>query len=481
MTALPGWVLAVRCRVLAVWCWVLRAKCSVPGARCWRALMGTALVLIAACAPKTAVVTAPAAPRYPEFVFPAAAEAPPAGVLADHQAAWNLLQSGDARSAERRFASVLKRAPDFYPAHVGAGYVALSRKEYKEALPHFDQALAIDPAYAPALAGKGQTYLALDQREQALAAFDAALAADPGLTSIRSAADVLRFQGLQGGVAGARKAAESGRLADARTAYQEAIDASPQSPFLYRELAVVERRDGRLPEALQQIQKAIELDANDPRNFVVQADVLETMGQYDQAATALISAVALEPSDALNERIEGLRARAAFESMPPEFRSIEGSETITRAQLAALIGTRLDALVKRAPRQNLAVITDTRGSWAAQWIIAVTRAGFMDVYNNHTFQPGTLARRGDLAYAAGQILSVIGAENPRLGASLRNARRKFSDIPTGHLRYRAASMAVEAGVMQTFENDAFQLSRPVTGAEAVAAVKRLADLAGQRR
>jgi hypothetical protein len=64
---------------------------------------------------------------------------------------------------------------------------------------------------------------------------------------------------------------------------------------------------------------------------------------------------------------------------------------------------------------------------------------------------------------------------------LRNARRKFSDIPTGHLRYRAASMAVEAGVMQTFENDAFQLSRPVTGAEAVAAVKRLADLAGQRR
>jgi tetratricopeptide (TPR) repeat protein len=456
----------------------MSAGCSVLGAR-WLVL--SAALLIAACAPKAAVVTAPGAPRYPEFVFPAAAEAPPAAVLADHQAAWNLLQSGDARGAERRFGAVLKRAPDFYPAHAGVGYAALSRKDYKEALEQFDRALAINVSYAPALAGKGQTYLALNERTQALAAFDAALAADPGLTSVRSAADVLRFQGLQGDVAGARKAAESGRLAEARTAYQEAIKASPQSPFLYRELAVVDRRDGRLPEALQHIQKAIELDANDPRNFVVQADVLETMGQYEQAATALTSAVALEPSNALNDRIETLRARAAFEAMPPEFRSIEGSETITRAQLAALIGTRLDALVRRSPRQNPAVITDTRGSWAAQWIIPVARAGFMDVYNNHTFQPGALVRRGDLAYAVSQILGVIAAENPRLGASWRSVRRKFSDIPPGHLRYRAASLAVEAGVMQTSENDAFQLSRPVTGAEAVAAVQRLVDLAAQRR
>jgi tetratricopeptide (TPR) repeat protein len=439
------------------------------------------LALLAACAPKTAVVTAPGAPRYPEFVFPAAPEAPPAEVLAEHQAGWNLLQSGDARGAERRFSAVLKLAPEFYPARVGAAYVALSKKDYKAALSHFDEALAVNPSYAPALAGKGQTWLAMGDRTQALAAFDAALAADPGLSSIRSAADVLRFQGLQGGVAGARKAAEAGRLAEARTAYQQAIKASPQSPFLYRELAVVELRDARLPEALQDIQQAIELDANDSRNFIVQADVLEAMAQYDQAAKALTSAAALEPSDALTQRIEALRERAAFESMPPEFRSIEGSPTIDRAQLAALIGTRLDALVKRAPRQSAAVITDTRGSWAAQWIIPVARAGFMEVYSNHTFQPGAMIRRGDLAYSVSQILSVIATENPKAAAAWRDARRRFSDLSPGHLRYRAAATAVAAGVMRPLEDDAFQLSRPVTGAEAAAAVDRLAELAGQRR
>jgi tetratricopeptide (TPR) repeat protein len=437
---------------------------------------------VAGCAPREApVVTAPATPRFPEFVFPAAPTGQAPQLLNDHQSAWYLLQGGDARAAERRFSAVLKKAPEFFPAHAGLGYTAMSRKEYDRALEHFDRALQQAPAYAPALAGKGQTHLALNQRTEALAAFDAALAADPSLTAIRSAAEVLRFQGLQGGVAGARKAAEAGRLDEARTGYTQAIAASPESPFLHRELAVVEQRAGQLPAALARIQRAIELDASDPRNFVVQGDVLEAMGEWERAATALTNALALEPSDALSERIERLRERAAFEAMPPEFRAIEQAERVTRGQLAALIGMRLDALVKRAPRRSTAVITDTRGHWAAQWIIPVARAGFMEVYPNHTFQPRAIVRRGDLATAARNVLVAIAAENPRLGAAWREARRKFPDISPGHLNYPAASMAVEAGVMTTEPGGAFQLSRPVTGPEALAAVERLAELADRRR
>jgi hypothetical protein len=128
---------------------------------------------------------------------------------------------------------------------------------------------------------------------------------------------------------------------------------------------------------------------------------------------------------------------------------------------------RLDALVKRSPRRNSAVITDTRGNWAARWIIPVARAGFMEVYPNYTFQPGATVRRGDLANAARNVLLAIAAENPRLGAAWRNARRKFPDLQPGHLSYPAAATAVEAGVMQPLEGGVFGLSRPVTGAEAV--------------
>ncbi|HVL69226.1 MAG TPA: tetratricopeptide repeat protein [Vicinamibacterales bacterium] len=440
------------------------------------------LALLAACAPKApAPVTAPAVPRFPEFVFPTVE--PPAAerLLEDHQAAWYLLQGGDARNAERRYAAVLKRRADFHPAHAGLGYVALSRKEYKAALEHFERALALRPRYAPALAGQGQTYLAMGDRARALASFDAALAADPGLVSVRSAADVLRFQGLQGGVAGARKAAQEGRLAEARSGYLAAIQASPDSPFLYRELADVERREGNLDAALEHARKAVSLDPNEPRSHLVLAEILEAQGQFTAAADALAAAAALEPADALTERIEALRARASFEAMPEEYRRIEQEPSITRAQLAALLGVRLEDLVRRAPRRGSPVITDIRGNWAAQWILAVTRAGFMEVFPNHTFQPGATVRRGDLAFAASRVLSIIAAENPRLGTAWRSARPRFPDLPAGHLSYPAAAVAVEAGVMKAAENGAFQLTRPVSGAEAAAAVDRLLELATRRK
>src|SRR6185369_6922511 len=134
-----------------------------------------------------------------------------------------------------------------------------------------------------------------------------------------------------------------------------------------------------------------------------------------------------EPNEAIEAKADDLKARAAFATMPDEYRSIEASPAITRAHLAALIGVRLADLLKRAPRSNSVVMTDTRGSWAAPWILTVARAGLMEVYPNHTFQPGAFVRRADLAFAASQALTLIAASNPRVASSLRSARGKFPD------------------------------------------------------
>ena len=316
----------------------------------------------------------------------------------------------------------------------------------------------------------------MGERDRALAFFEAALAADPSLASIRSAADVLKVQGLQGGVVGARQAAQEGRLGEARAGYQQAIAASPDSPFLYRELADIERRDGNLVAALEQVQKAISLDAAEPRSFVLQADIYEAMGDYAKAAEALATAASLEPSDTISDRLDALRAKMSLAAMPEEFRAIETAATITRAQLAALIGVRLEAVLKRAPRTTPAVITDIRGNWAQPWILAVTRAGLMEVYPNHTFQPAATVRRADLAAAASRILTVLAADHPSV-AAWRNARRRFPDVSPAHLAYPAVSVSVEAGVIQPLETGGFGLARPVSGAEAVAAVNRLLEIA----
>jgi tetratricopeptide (TPR) repeat protein len=276
----------------------------------------------------------------------------------------------------------------------------------------------------------------------------------------------------------ARKAAEAGRLQDAQAIYERTIVASPDSPFLYRELAIIEKREGNLPAALTHAEKAATLNPTEPRNFITIGEIYEAQSEFGKAVDAYATAVALEPNDAIESRIDDLRAKAAFASMPEEYKTIETSPTVTRAQLAALIGVRLDDLLKRAPRSTSILITDTRGSWAAPWILSTARAGLMEVYPNHTFQPNAVVRRGDLAQAAFKALALIATNNPKLAASLRTARGHFPDVPPGHLSYPAASAVVEAGVMTATADGSFQLSRPATGQEAVSAVGKLVELSG---
>jgi tetratricopeptide (TPR) repeat protein len=396
-----------------------------------------------------------------------------------HTAGWGWLQAGDLRAAERNFAAALKQSASFYPAEVGLGYVALAGKKQKEALLHFDRAVVVNPRYPPALTGRAEALLALGQEKEALQSLEAALQANPNLTAVRTRLDVLRFRGQQQEIEVARKLAQAGQLEDARGAYIGAIETSPESPFLHRELADVERRAGRLDAALEHASRSAALDPDEPRTHILLADIYEAQGDLVKAAEELSIALMLQPDDALEVRINMLRERAAFAAMPAEYRSIETSTAITRGQLAALLAVQLEQLLSSARNVNAIVITDTRGHWAAPYILTAARAGVMEVYPNHTFQPDAMVRRADMARAVGRALELIAQRSPQLAAPWRASKRKFPDVGPGHLNYPTAALAVDAGVMAVAEDGSFQLTRPVTGAEAVASVARLAQLASQ--
>jgi len=166
--------------------------------------------------------------------------------------------------------------------------------------------------------------------------------------------------------------------------------------------------------------------------------------------------------------------------LPAEYRAIDQAPQINRADLAALIGIRLPMLLQNTRRGDAAVITDVRNNWAATWILTVARAGVMEPFANHAFQPRTVVRRVDLAQAAARLLSRIGAVNPARARGWTSARLKFSDLSPGHLAYPAASVAVASGVMKTGPDNSFQPSRPVTGAEAIEAITKIEALAGMR-
>ena len=439
------------------------------------------LAALAACAPKAPdLPAAGGVNRYPDFMFPAVPDG--IGTPAAHErhkAGWLWLQAGDLGAAERNFNATLKLSPEFYPANAGLGYVELARKDHRTAASHFDRAVVMNPRYVPALVGRGEAMLALGNRDQALKSFEAAVASDAELSALRSRIEVLRFRGLQEDVADARKAAESGRLDDARTAYRLALAASPQSPFLLRELAAVERRAGNQAEALRLAQEAAELEPNDARGLTLLGELREAEGDLAKAIEAYERAVALEPNGTIETRIDDLRDKLLLAGLPPEFLAIPNSTSLTRGDLAALLGVWLDEVFKRSPRRSAVVITDIRGHWAGPWIQAVTRAGVMEVYPNHTFQPDAVVRRSDLAQAASRVLSLIAREKPALAATWRSSGRRFLDVSQGHPAYVAASMVVEAGIMRPAQDGSFLLSRQVSGAEAVGAVKRLEEL-GER-
>jgi tetratricopeptide (TPR) repeat protein len=431
------------------------------------------LLLGAACATRTVppVVTAP---RHPDFMFPALPEGAAPALASGIERGWQFLR-GDLRNAEREFAAALKAVPKSAPAETALAYVELAGGDADQAVPHFDRALSAAPQYVPALVGRGQALMNLKREGDALASFEAALKADPTLIDLQARVDVLRFRATQDLLARAKTATDAGRLDDARVAYEQAIAASPESPFLYRDLAAVERKAGQPAAATEHLRKAISLDPADARALASLGEILEEQGDVVGALASYEKARGIDPGAVPAAVLERARDRAALLKLPAEYAAIPGAPRATRADVAALIGVRLEALVARATQRQV-VITDVRGHWAQAWIQAVVRASIMDTLPNYQFDPGGMVRRGDLARTVSRVLSLIGAVRPAVAARWEKAQVVASDVPPAHLSYQAVSAAVASGVM-SLEGGAFGLLQPVTGADVVDVIGRLEALA----
>lgn len=438
------------------------------------ALCLAGMLLLAACAPK-APPALTGAPKHPEFMFPVAPEGTNPALSGRLDRGWQYLQLDDVRSAEREFAAALKQQAGFYPADAALAYLALARGNEGDALTRFERALAGDAAYVPALVGRGQTLLAMDRVGDALASFEAALAIDPSHTDLRGRVDVLRFRATQDLLARAKTAADGRRWDEARAVYLQAIAASPESAFLYRDLAAVERTAGDPAAALDHYRKAVELEPGDARSLAAIGGLLEAVDDVVGALSAYERSRAIELGAVPDSVLTRVRARAAWLKLPPQYRSIPDNPGVARGEIAALIGIRLEALVARAQTRQL-VITDVRGHWAQPWITAVARAGIMDPLPNYEFQPDQRVRRGELALTVSRLLGLIGAAKPDLRTKWQATRVAVNDVPSSHLSFPNVSQAVAAGVMSLSAGN-FDLLRNVTGAEAIEIIGRLEALA----
>lgn len=442
-------------------------------------LLATSLV-VSACGPTT-VPLPPAGPdKYPSFVRPAPVPSTTAAATAVDRA-WRFLQAGDLRSADREVSAALKLQPSLVQAQTTQAYLALARNDADGAAAQFGRIVDTHADDPSALVGRGLALEASGHAAEAAQAFRAALGLDASLADLARRVDVLTLRGLQEQLSAAADAAKSGDTEGAIRAYRTAIGASPDSAFLYRELARLELAQGDLAAAAQHATRASDLDASDSAALVLLGDVMAQQENVPAAMDAYTRAQSIEFNDAVEAKRVVLRSRLDRAAMPEQYQAIDAAPQMTRADLAALVGVRLAPLVQAAPAVDVGLLTDVRTNWAARWIAPVARAGIIEALPNHTFQPRGVVRRVDLALSMAKLLSIVAASRPQQAQTWVNARGRFSDLGTGHLAYSAASMVIAAGVMRTVDDGAFQPTRVVSGAEAIAAVERirvLGDLPG---
>lgn len=436
---------------------------------------GLGLALLVGCATRTAPPL-PAALAHPEFMYPvvaAGAGGPEESAAIDR--GWRFLQNNDLANAQREFTALSRQGAVAVPAGTGSAYVALAGNEYGQALKAFDGVLAVSPKYVPALVGRGQALLQLKRDDEALTSFEAALALDATLVDLRQRVDVLRFGALQELIASGRTASAAGRLDDAAAAYGRAIAASPDSGFLHRELAAVERKRGNDEAALLHLRRATGIDPTDAVALLQIAELFEARQDLAEAEAALRRAAEIDPSPDIAARLAAVAERAREARLPAQFRALATAAQLTRGDLAALLGVRLEDVVRQAPPRE-AVITDLRAHWAASWITQVARAGLMDPFANHTFQPGEPITRAELAAAVNRVIALLATTRPALRGFLTD-RPRIADMAASHLSYPAAAAAVASGIMPLRGDGRFDISLRVSGSEAADVIARLRTLA----
>jgi len=426
------------------------------------ALVGAGLVVSCARPP----LTKP--PETPDYVFPLAAP----GELSPEEArlldkAWRDLMAGDVPDAEKTFQKLAGRRPDLVPALTGLGYARLKIGRLPEAAATFARALALRPNYLPALVGAGVLAQKQQDHTAALGYFRRALAVRAGDPALLRRVAELKLQITERRVAEAHAALATGDAATAETRYRQALEAAPEVAGVRVELADLLEGGGD-PSAAADV---LEADTSEDRLVLSRLGAL-LMGlqQYERALDAWRRILARDPKDveALRRSREAISA-IEFAKMPEEYQRIPGAPRISRADLAALFSVKIPQLAKvetRAPK----VAIDISGSWAREHIVSVLALDVMDVYPNHSFQPGAVVRRGDLARAAARVLDLFRVRSGNGPVPVDMART--------NLFYEASVRVVGAGLMGLTPEGAFEPWRPVSGQEAVEVISGVARLTG---
>lgn len=388
--------------------------------------------------------------------------------------AWTSLREGRIDRARKLLTGQPSEGPAY---HVGLGYVELVQGDLQEAEKSFRDSLAKYPDMVPAYVGLAQVYEDMGKRDQAFLQYREIIKRMPDHKWAKGRLDSLRDELLTAAMDDARAAVAAGNRAEAKKAYLRALFYDPGNVDAHLRLARIYKAEKDSKNTLFHLKEALTRRPNDKEVLADYAGLLYDGGNFGQSLDAYEKLADMDKDNKVfKARVDELREKLGIFEVPSQYDKINGLDSVTREDLAALIAVKFKTAFRAEPDKT-SIIIDVATSWAQNFIIRVASFGVMKVYENHTFQPRRIINRAELAEALSGLLDFLASGGAALPPVIDPKRVKISDINPDSYYYPFILRAVSLQVLELDDRSCFQPERVVSGAEAAAALDVIARLA----
>ncbi|MBP1660798.1 MAG: tetratricopeptide repeat protein, partial [Candidatus Aminicenantes bacterium] len=359
----------------------------------------------------------------------------------------------------------------------GLAYADLLEANLADAEARFKSSIAATPGMIPSHVGLAQIYESRRERDKALAEYREILRFDPANRWAAPRFSNLRDELVRESTAAARAALAAGNRETAKREFLEVLAYAPDAAHAHLELARIYRQEENTAEALVHFKAAVAAGTEDKAVLREYADLLAEAGELGQSLDVLEKLAAAEPKDtSIGKHVEELRTKLGVYEIPSQYDSIPALETITREDLAALIGVRFGEYLD-SPGPRTEILVDIATSWAQRFIVTVASLEIIRVSVNHTFQPRRIINRAELADAAVRLIGVLQDRGARFVPLVETRRIRVADVTADSLYFPSITKALAFQVMTLTAERKFEPDRTVSGEEAVRVLDIIQELA----
>jgi Tfp pilus assembly protein PilF len=323
------------------------------------------------------------------------------------------------------------------------------------------------------------------------------------------------YAGLSLTTAGKAKTAASNKEMDqgfdeAMKLADKAQSLDPKNPgmFIAKALVITMKNEGKpAKEWLGQVEsesnKALKLDAENSEAYYRRGYCYKKAYEFQKAEDDFKKVLDLKKDFTIEankewETVQKIRRAAPGTDVGNKIALVE---KISRADLAALYISELqiDKLVeKRRPKTyetgfqapkdpramkvdstvSKAAVTDIDKHWAKNFVMDIVNLNIrgLEPYPDHTFHPDALINRGEFAMIVEDALISILGDQTLATKFVGATESRFPDVNPSAPTYNAICNAVDKGVLSAEMNGTFGADQPVSGPDALLAIRKLIDL-----